>query len=80
MDPGVETDSGEVDEEEEGFVGVSETPEADFMCCHSTSSGELDGSTTVDYSTWGSIGIAVWLQHFTICVHISETSKVTVFM
>lgn len=40
MDSGVETDSMEP-EEEEGFVRVSEVPEADFMCFHSTSPGEL---------------------------------------
>ncbi|XP_012674341.2 caspase-3-like isoform X1 [Clupea harengus] len=38
MDSGVEADSVEPEELEE-FAGVSEVPEEDFLCCHSTSSG-----------------------------------------
>ncbi|XP_048094113.1 caspase-3-like isoform X2 [Alosa alosa] len=38
MDSGVETDSVELEEEEE-FAGVSEALEEDFLCCHSTSPG-----------------------------------------
>ncbi|XP_062411444.1 caspase-3-like [Sardina pilchardus] len=52
MDSGVETDSVEPKEEEE-FAGVSEVPEEDFLCCHSTSPGyfswrnELCGSVFI---------------------------------
>ena len=46
MDSGVEADSVEPEELEE-FAGVSEVPEEDFLCCHSTSSGEPNSSVVL---------------------------------